>query len=96
MKLPLVLFVKIKQNFGLKDLESDMDLNNDQVKELKQDLKQDPWAPIAVWHSQPVDRRQHVEVSDVLDHAVKYAKALFTTNPKSAGWPSFTETERFT
>lgn len=95
-KLPMVLFTKVKQNLDLNQFESEMKLTDERLKELKKDLKEDAWAPIAVWHPQPVDRKQQVTPTDVIDHAVKYAKALFTINPKSAGWASFIETERFT
>jgi hypothetical protein len=94
-KLPMILFAKTKQNLNLKQFESEMNLTDEQTKELKQSLKQDAWAPIAVWHPQPVDRNQEVKPSNVLDYAIKYAKALFTVNPKSAGWSTFSETERF-
>jgi len=94
-KLPMVLFAKVKQNLDLKKFKTEMQLTDEQTKELKQDLKQDAWAPIAVWHPQPIDRKTQVTPPDVLDHAIKYAKALFTINPKSAGWSIFAETEMF-
>ena len=96
IKLPMVLFAIVKRNLDLKQFENEMQLTDEQKKELKEDLKQDAWAPMAVWHPQPVDRKQQVTPADVLDHAVKYAKVLFTINPKSAGWKVFLETERFT
>ena len=95
VKLPMVLFAKVKKNLDLKELETTMNLTDERKEELKQDLKEDAWAPMAVWHSQPVDRNHQVAPQDVLDHAVKYANALFTINLKAAGWSSFTETERF-
>ncbi|MHA2223337.1 MAG: hypothetical protein ACXAAO_14945 [Candidatus Thorarchaeota archaeon] len=95
-KLPMVLFARVKKNLDLKEAVDRMKLSEEQTKELKQSLKQDAWAPFAVWHPQPVDRNQDVTPTDVFDHATNYAKALFTANPKSSGWSSFIETERFT
>jgi len=96
VKLPMVLFAKVKKNLDLAEFEATMNLTDERKEELKQDLKEDAWAPMAVWHSQPVDRKQQVTPEDVLEHAVNYAKALFNINPKVAGWSSFIETERFT
>lgn len=95
-KLPMVLFALVKKNLDMKQFEAKIQLTDERKKELKEDLKQDAWAPMAVWHPQPVDRKQQVTPADVFDHAIKYSKALFTIDPKSAGWSSFVETERFT
>jgi hypothetical protein len=95
-KIPMVLFAIVKKNLDMKQIESEMQLTEEQTKELREDLKQDAWAPIAVWHPQPIDRNQQVTPLDVLDNAIKYAKALFTINPKSGGWASFVETEIYT
>lgn len=95
-KLPMVLFARIKKTLGLEYFKSKMTLNADQEAEIKQALKEDPWAPISVWHPQPVDRRHKIEVSDVLQHAIKYARALFEFNLKDGNWNTFSETEQFT
>ncbi|MHA1615621.1 MAG: hypothetical protein ACTSYJ_12310 [Candidatus Thorarchaeota archaeon] len=94
-KLPMVLFARIKKSVGLDYFKSKMSLDVDQEAEIKQALKEDPWAPISVWHPQPVDRRHEIAVSDVLPHAIKYAKALFEHDLKAGGWNSFSETEQF-
>lgn len=95
-KLPMVLFARIKKTLGLEYFNSKMTLNADQEAEIKQALKEDPWAPISVWHPQPVDRRHKIEVSDVLQHAIQYARALFEFNLKAGNWNTFSETEQFT
>lgn len=77
----MVLFAEVKKNLDMKQIESEMQLTDEQTKELREDLKQDSWAPIAVWHPQPVDRNQQVTPLEVLDNAIKYAKALFAINP---------------
>jgi hypothetical protein len=95
-KLPMVLFAGVKKNLDLHHFEEELQLTDERIKELKEDLKQDAWAPVAVWHPQPVDRNQEIKPTDVLEHAFKYAKALFTVNPRSVGWAVFIETEMFT
>ena len=95
-KLPMVLFASIKKSIGLEYFKSRMTLDADQEEEIKQALKDDPWAPISVWHPQPIDRRHEIEVSDVLTYAIQYAKALFEYNLKAGNWNSFSETEQFT
>lgn len=95
IKLPLVLFARVKKSVGLSYFKSKMTLDADQESEIKHALKEDPWAPISVWHPQPVDRKHKIAVSDVLPHAIKYAKALFEYDLKSGGWNSFSETEQF-
>ncbi|MGY5878886.1 MAG: hypothetical protein RTV31_01490 [Candidatus Thorarchaeota archaeon] len=94
-KLPMVLFVQVKKTLSLDYFKSKMNLDADQEGEIKQALKDDPWAPISVWHPQPVDRRHKIDVNDVLPHAIKYAQALFEHNLKAGNWNSFTETEQF-
>lgn len=94
-KLPMVLFARIKKTIGLDYFKSKMNLDTDQEAEIKLALKEDPWAPISVWHPQPVDRRHKIDVSDVLPHAIKYAQALFEYNMKAGNWSSFSETEQF-
>jgi hypothetical protein len=71
-----------------------MSYNPEEELELKEILKADVWAPVSVWHPQPVDRRHVVDVIDVLPFAIQYAKALFTLNPESVGLSPFIETER--
>ena len=92
----MVLFASIKKSIGLEYFKSRMTLDADQEEEIKQALKDDPWAPISVWHPQPIDRRHEIEVSDVLTYAIQYAKALFEYNLKAGNWNSFSETEQFT
>ena len=94
-KLPMVLFARIKKTVGLDYFKSKMNLDADQEAEIKLALKDDPWAPISVWHPQPVDRRHKIDVSDVLPHAIKYAQALIEHNLKAGNWSSFSETEQF-
>ena len=94
-KLPMVLFIQIKKNIELSFFKTKMKLDADQEAEIKLALKDDPWAPIAVWHPQPVDRRHKIEVSDVLPYAIKYAQALFEHNLKAGNWKTFSETEQF-
>ena len=94
-KLPMVLFIQIKKNIELSYFKNKLNLDADQEEVIKQALKDDPWAPVAVWHGQTVDRRHKIEVGDVLPHAIQYAKALFEQNLKDGNWSSFTETEMF-
>ena len=95
-KLPMVLFAPLKKSIGLEYFKSRMTLDADQEAEIKQVLKDDPWAPISVWHPQPIDRGHEIAVSDVLQHAIKYATALFEYNLKPGNWNAFSETEQFT
>ena len=95
IKLPMVLFIQIKKNFEMTYFKDNMKLDADQEAAIKQALKEDPFAPVAVWHGQTVDRRHKIEISDVLPHAIQYAKALFEQNLKDGNWSSFTETEMF-
>jgi len=95
-KLPMVLFARLKKTVTLEYFKSKMTLGADQEQEIKQALKDDPWAPISVWHPQPIDRGHEIAVSDVLTHAIQYAKALFEFNLKVGNWNSFSETEQFT
>ncbi|TFH08686.1 MAG: hypothetical protein E4H14_05935 [Candidatus Thorarchaeota archaeon] len=95
IKLPMVLFAQIKKTIGLEYFQSTMNLDAEQESFVKDALKDDPWAPISVWHPQPVDRRHEIAVSDVLPHAIKYAKALFEQNLKEGNWSAFSETEQF-
>ncbi|MFW9843495.1 MAG: hypothetical protein ACFFEV_02850 [Candidatus Thorarchaeota archaeon] len=94
-KLPMVLFARVKKCIDLSYFKLKMSLNEDQEAEIKQALKENPWAPISVWHPQPVDRKQKIEISDVLPHAIKYAQALFGHNLKNGNWTVFSETEIF-
>ncbi len=94
-KLPLVLYGRLKKIYGLSYFKERMELNKEQESEIKQWLKSDPWAPVSVWHPQPVDRKHEVEVTDVLQHAIEYTQALFEFNLKTGGWNSFSETEQF-
>jgi len=95
-KLPMVLFAQVKKNIGFDYFKSKINLDSEQEAEIKLALKEDPWAPISVWHPQPVDRRHEIEVSDVIQHAIKYTHALFELNLKPGNWNSFSETEQFT
>ncbi|RDE16017.1 MAG: hypothetical protein C4K48_02675 [Candidatus Thorarchaeota archaeon] len=92
-RLPMVLFVKLKKTVDFEFFSKNMSLSPEQESELKDTLKEDVWAPISVWHPQPVDRKHLLEAADVLPYAIQYAKALFSLNPKSAGLSSFAETE---
>ena len=94
-KLPMVLFAQIKKTIGLDYIKSKMNLDDELESAIKVALKEDPWAPIAVWHSQPVDRKHKIEIGDVLPHAIKYATALFEHNLKDGKWSPFSETEMF-
>ena len=94
-KLPMVLFANVKKTVGLSYFQSKMELDKDQENFIKDSLKDDPWAPIAVWHPQPVDRNHEIAVSDVLPHAINYARALFEFKLKDGNWDSFSETEEF-
>jgi hypothetical protein len=94
-KLPMVLFGHPKKIYGINPFKEKMELNKDQESEIKQYLKSDPWAPISVWHPQPVDRKYEIEVSDVLQHAIRYTQALFECNLIIGGWSSFSATEQF-
>jgi hypothetical protein len=93
-KLPMVLFVKLKKVIDFEYFSKQMSYNPEEELELKEILKADVWAPVSVWHPQPVDRRHVVDVIDVLPFAIQYAKALFTLNPESVGLSPFIETER--
>ncbi|MHA1136261.1 MAG: hypothetical protein ACTSSE_07225 [Candidatus Thorarchaeota archaeon] len=94
-KLPMVLFARVKKTIGLDYLKSKMSLDAELESDIKASLKDDPWAPIAVWHSQPVDRKHKIEISDVLPHAIKYSTALFEHNLTDGKWSPFSETEMF-
>jgi hypothetical protein len=94
-KLPMVLFAKVKKCIGLSYFKSKIALDGDQESEIKKSLKEDPWAPISVWHPQPVDRKHEIAVSDVLPHAIKYSQAIFQHNLKPGNWELFSETEHF-
>ena len=93
-KLPMVLFVKLKNVIDFEYFSNKMSLSPEEESELKETLKADVWAPVSVWHPQPVDRRHVVDVADVLPFAIQYAKALFTMDPESVGLTPFIETER--
>ena len=95
IKLPMVLFIQVRKNVELSYFADKMKIDAEQEAAIKQALKDDPYAPVAVWYGQTVDRRHKIEVSDVLPHAIKYAKALFEHNLKDGNWSSFTETEMF-
>ncbi len=94
-KLPMVVFAKIKKTVGESYFQSKMELDKEQQKAINDALKSDPWAPIAVWHPQPVDRNYEIAVSDVLPHAINYTRALFELKMKDGDWTSFSETEEF-
>jgi hypothetical protein len=94
-KLPMVLFARIKKTVGLSYFQAKMELDKDQGNAISDALKDDPWGPIAVWHPQPVDRNHEIAVSDVLPHAINYARALFEYKLKDGNWDSFSETEQF-
>jgi hypothetical protein len=94
-KLPMVLFAQVKKTIGLEYFKSKMNLDDQLESDIKTELKDDPWAPIAVWHSQPVDRKHKIVISDVLPHAINYTTALFEHNLKDGKWSIFTETEMF-
>ncbi len=94
-KLPMVLFAQVKKTIGLDYFKSKMNQDKELESSFKTALKDDPWAPIAVWHSQPVDRKHKIEISDVLPHAIKYTTALFEHNLKDGNWNPFSETEMF-
>ncbi|MBN2228580.1 MAG: hypothetical protein JW779_03230 [Candidatus Thorarchaeota archaeon] len=92
-KLPLVLIVRLKTMIDYDYFASKMALNTDQDAEIKEALKEDVWAPIAVWHPQTVDRKQVINAVDVLAHAIQYTKALFFQDLKSGDFCEFIETE---
>ena len=94
-KLPMVLYAQVKKTIGLDYLKSELDFEGEQETEIKAMLKDDPWAPVAVWHSQPVDRKHKIEIGDVLPHAINYTTALFEHNLKDGKWSHFSETEMF-
>jgi len=94
-KLPMVVFAKLKKTVGLSYFQSKMELDKEAQNAIKDALKDDPWAPISVWHPQPVDRNYEIAVSDVLPHAINYARALFEFKLKDGDWSSFSETEEF-
>ncbi|MGQ4911086.1 MAG: hypothetical protein ACP6KW_02865 [Candidatus Thorarchaeota archaeon] len=93
-KLPLVVLGRLKKHVGPKDFEG-LALNDEQRESLTADLKQDVWAPIAAWHPQPVSRKQKIEVSEVLQFSVRYARAMFFKDLTHGGWERFIETEAF-
>jgi hypothetical protein len=94
-KLPMVLFAQVKKTIGLDYLKSELSLDAEQESAIKATLKDDPWAPVAVWHPQPLDRRHKIEITAVLPHAIKYATVLFEYNLKDGKWTPFSETEMF-
>lgn len=94
-KLPMVLFAQVKKTIGLDYLKSKLSPDQEQESAIKAMLKDDPWAPVAVWHAQPIDRGHKIEISEVLPHAIKYSTALFEHNLKNGNWSPFSETEMF-
>jgi hypothetical protein len=92
-KLAMVLFGKVKANLKLDDFPEYADLSAEESKALKETIKEDPWAPMSIWHPPPVKKGEHVEVTNVVSDAVRYAKTLVSGNPQSGGWSQFVETE---
>ncbi|MDF1539240.1 MAG: hypothetical protein P1Q69_10105 [Candidatus Thorarchaeota archaeon] len=92
-KLAMVLFGKVKANLSLDDFTEFSDLASDEIKDIKTEMKNDPWAPMSIWHAPPVKKGESVSMSDVIANAVRYAKILISGNPQSEGWSQFVETE---
>jgi hypothetical protein len=93
-RLPMVVFARLKKHLKVEDFD-EMKMNEDEMKTLSDDLKEDVWAPILVWHPPLVSRSKEVDPTDVLDHAIAYTNALLRQEFKNSGWDSFVETEQF-
>lgn len=92
-KLAMVLFGEVKANFSLDAFTEFSDLSPKEVKALKTAIKNDPWAPMSIWHAPPVKKGEGISLSEVMDDAVRYAKILVSGDPQSEGWSQFVETE---
>ncbi len=95
-KMPVVLFGQVKSNYKIDDFVALLELSEEQKEELKQDLKHDPWAPISIWHSKPINRNEEIPQTELVSSSVDYTRALFAFDFKSLNGSSFTETELFT
>lgn len=94
-KLPIVLFGQLKSNYKLESLINLYTPSEEQLSELKQDFKTDPWVPLSVWHAKPINRNEAIPITELVSTAVDYGKAVFYFDFKSIGVSSFSETEIF-
>ncbi|TFG31523.1 hypothetical protein EU527_12255 [Candidatus Thorarchaeota archaeon] len=95
-KHPMILIAKLKNTLEFNFFKEHMTLDSEQEKEIREALKGDFWVPISVYQPQLVDRRQVIEVADVLTQAIQYLNALMNRDPASEGLPKFVETEILT
>ncbi|MHA2426132.1 MAG: hypothetical protein ACXAEF_15195 [Candidatus Thorarchaeota archaeon] len=89
-KLPLVLYGRVKSNFNLKDISTISEIPE---KVLKKDMKEDPWAPLAIWHVPPLKRSETIPLEELITDVVKYSNTLSQEQIPSEKWDSIQETE---
>ena len=89
-KLPLILYGRVKSNFKTNDIAG---LSGIPEKQLKTELKEDPWAPVAVWHAPPLKRSAAVPLEELIFDVVKFSNTLAQDSPQSEMWKSILETE---
>ncbi|MHA1907776.1 MAG: hypothetical protein ACW98Y_10820 [Candidatus Thorarchaeota archaeon] len=89
-KLPLVLYGRVKSNFKTSDISS---LSGISEKDLKTELKQDPWAPVAIWHTPPLKRSEVIPLEELIFDVVKYSNTLSQVKSQTDKWVAILETE---
>ena len=89
-KLPMVLFGRVKSNFKIIDFMSKSEIPE---KQLKSELKQDPWAPISTWHAPPLKRSEEIPLAELIDGVSKYSYTLSQSGNQTEIWTSILETE---
>ncbi|MGY5876632.1 MAG: hypothetical protein RTU30_12860 [Candidatus Thorarchaeota archaeon] len=94
-KLPIIMYGQVKKKLKLDYFASAMDLEQDQLKEVKSLLKSDSWAPISIWQYGEVDGKDKKQMSSVIDLATRFTKAIFHSDFKKSGWDAFLETDYF-
>jgi hypothetical protein len=91
--LPMILYGPVKKHLSPELFLPSLNLDKEQENELKSKLKSDDWAPLAIWHHEKVDPTQKSPLTDLLDYALKYSRALMNQDFKRSGWDSFVETD---
>ncbi len=89
-KLPMVLYGRVKANFKTGDFTSLSELPE---KQLKFELKQDPWAPISTWHAPPLKRSDGIPLTELVSGVLKYSNTLSQSEAQREIWTSILETE---
>ena len=89
-KLPMVLFGRVKSNFKISDFMLKSEIPE---KQLKSELKQDPWAPISTWHAPPLKRSDQIPLVELISGVSKYSNTLTQSSAQTQIWTSILETE---